>query len=30
MIDLKPWGELNTAEAAEAKVCIMGIPLTVR
>lgn len=26
MIDLKPWGELNTAEAAEAKVCIMGIP----
>ncbi len=26
MIDLKPWGELNTSKIGEAKVCIMGIP----
>ena len=26
MIDLKPWGELNTSAPEEAKVCIMGIP----
>lgn len=26
MIDLKPWGELNTSEQEEAKVCIMGVP----
>lgn len=26
MIDLKPWGEMNTANAEEAGVCIMGIP----
>jgi agmatinase len=26
MIDLKPWGDLNTSEAKDAKVCIMGIP----
>lgn len=26
MIDLKPWGDLNTANEDEAGVCIMGIP----
>ncbi|HVI39032.1 MAG TPA: agmatinase [Anaerovoracaceae bacterium] len=26
MIDLKPWGELNTSEAEDAKVCVMGVP----
>jgi len=26
MIDLKPWGDLNTSEVKDAKVCIMGIP----
>ncbi|HWQ78746.1 MAG TPA: agmatinase [Anaerovoracaceae bacterium] len=26
MIDLKPWGDLNTEKAEDAKVCIMGIP----
>lgn len=26
MIDLKPWGELNTSREEEAKVCIMGVP----
>ena len=26
MIDLKPWGELNTAEVKDAGVCIMGVP----
>lgn len=26
MIDLKPWGGMNTSKAEEAKVCIMGVP----
>lgn len=26
MIDLTPWGDLNTASPEDAKVCIMGIP----
>lgn len=26
MIDLKPWGDLNTPEATEAGICIMGVP----
>ena len=26
MIDLKPWGDLNTEDVKEADICIMGIP----
>jgi agmatinase len=26
MIDLKPWGDINTSKAEEASVCIMGVP----
>lgn len=26
MIDLKPWGEMNTENLAEAKVCMLGVP----
>lgn len=26
MIDLKPWGELNAKNIAEANICVMGIP----
>ena len=26
MVDLFPWGDLNTQEQKEADVCVMGIP----
>ncbi len=26
MIDIKPWGEINTSQKNEADACIMGIP----